>query len=58
MGTATAKSAISRTRKSTAKRARGKLAPRRSARGLDAAEADSVSNADLAWVAVGAGGPD
>jgi hypothetical protein len=31
MGTATAKSAISRARKSTAKRARGKLAPRRSA---------------------------
>jgi ParB family chromosome partitioning protein len=60
MGTATAKSAISRTRKSTAKRARGKLAPRRSARGLDAAEVaiamDSAEIADVVALVRSSGG--
>jgi len=60
MGTATAKSAISRTRKSTAKRARGKLAPRRSARGLDAAEVviamDSAEIADVVALVRSCGG--
>jgi ParB family chromosome partitioning protein len=60
MGTATAKSAISRTRKSTAKRARGKLAPRRSARGLDAAEVaiamDSAEIADVVALVGSSGG--
>src|ERR1700722_9641456 len=60
MGTATAKSAISRTRKSTAKGARGKLAPRRSARGLDAAEVaiamDSAEIADVVALVRSSGG--
>jgi ParB family transcriptional regulator, chromosome partitioning protein len=60
MGTATVKSAISRTRKSTAKRARGKLAPRRSARGLDAAEVaiamDSAEIADVVALVRSSGG--
>ncbi len=60
MGTATAKSAINRTRKSTAKRARGKLAPRRSARGLDAAEVaiamDSAEIADVVALVRSSGG--
>jgi ParB family chromosome partitioning protein len=60
MGTATAKSATSRTRKSTAKRARGKLAPRRSARGLDAAEVaiamDSAEIADVVALVGSSGG--
>jgi ParB family transcriptional regulator, chromosome partitioning protein len=60
MGTATAKSAISRSRKSTTKRARGKLAPRRSARGLDAAEVaiamDSAEIADVVALVRSSGG--
>ena len=60
MGTATAKSAIGRTRKSAAKRARGKLAPRRSARGLDAAEVaiamDSAEIADVVALVRSSGG--
>jgi ParB family transcriptional regulator, chromosome partitioning protein len=60
MGTATAKSAISRARKSTTKRTRGKLAPRRSARGLDAAEVaiamDSAEIADVVALVRSCGG--